>query len=257
VFDVGNGELRSFSPTHAPRDKMQRFLPPAGEYHDISSLPHLFGARIPTSAYCTLCWRSKHEGFCTKSCTVCDEMTHKGNACPLLYLSNPAWKVRGRNPKANMQLRPTEIELAYLIVAGVFLYKPNMPFWDPLVINKGHPIVLGFYKDGFFPYRLGPAPDSFSIKAYEVYTIPPRVVAPAHAQDDEGDVPTSATLPSLSAATANKAKVKGPPAAPDSDRSLAVQPAAIIGAAEDVSDNRVLMMIIVERVYCSVCDAVS
>jgi len=167
---VEGGETKSIEAL-VPYDRIDRFLSPGGEYHDLPSLSQ----RYPSTAFdklnCTSCWWLKHDGRC-KSCRVCDENNHSGGVCPLLYLSYKFWKDRGRIPKGNVQIRPNEKELAYLIVAGVFLHKPGMHFWDPLVINKDHPIVQKFYNGKQLPRRIGEVDAAFSIDGYGVFPLP-------------------------------------------------------------------------------------
>jgi hypothetical protein len=180
VFERSDGKLKFYIDPRPPREAIERCLPPPGEYHDTPSLANRF-SEIALSmegdfAKCTCCWRLYHDVAMTKCkecCEVCDEKTHNGQLCPMLYLEHHFWAQRRIVLRSDVQIQPTPEELAYLIIAGVFLYKPKMNFWDPLVVNKDHPAVRKFYAGKQVPRRLGKVSEKYTLEIYEVYAIPP------------------------------------------------------------------------------------
>ncbi|KAF2818973.1 hypothetical protein CC86DRAFT_432395 [Ophiobolus disseminans] len=157
---------------HAPEplvDDISRYLPPPGDYHDMSSLESSFAERdfeMDDIVKCTSCWYARHVANVKRCKERC--------------------KSRGGRPKRDMQLRPRPDELAYLIVAGVFMYKQDMHFWDPLVVFLDHPAVKKFYNNKPMPKRIGRVSHQFSVVGYGVYLIPAKPKGHVCASDSSG-----------------------------------------------------------------------
>ena len=178
------GKVKFFVAPRPPKNSIESCLPPPGEYLDFSTISNsypkeAFGTR-GNDAKCSFCWASKYISKaidCKLRCKICDEMSHAGQLCPSLYLEYHFWQQRGVNPKATVHLRSSPEELAYLIIGGVFLYKPNMHFWDPIIANPDHPAVQKYYEAEEKPRRMGKLSTEFSTKGYGVYENPPAPVA--------------------------------------------------------------------------------
>jgi hypothetical protein len=142
-----SGVTYHVTPVQELRDRIERFLPPAGHYYDQSVLEKAFNT-IDHQNICALCWNANiadKKCICKKKCILCGTKQHRGTECRKVYASIKWWQSHGHHLRKKAQLRPNPGERAYLIIAGVF-EEGWRRLEDPVVVNMEHPAVKAFYK---------------------------------------------------------------------------------------------------------------
>lgn len=148
ILEVEPGVRERIEPLEKLPARIERFLPPTHAHYDQYS-DRLVRGSIGHGATrkCPSCFGDAHIARpkqCTRHCQICLTKNHMGRECPMVWATFRWWKGFGHNPYTSISRRPDASELAYLIVAGVVIYKSGMSLRGKIIANNHHPAVRKF-----------------------------------------------------------------------------------------------------------------